>query len=109
MLRSEGVYTAPATSNNVLQWLIVAYSIVPASFYKDFKLVVESISILISEGAQFAAPATLQIFVDRDQAAPQNAASNLIVIHCNSKISLHFSEDCKICCEGDFFAVERVK
>jgi hypothetical protein len=38
--------------------LTIDYSIVPASFYKDFQLIVESISILISEGAPFAAPAT---------------------------------------------------
>jgi hypothetical protein len=65
--------------------LIVDYSIAPASFCKDFQLVVESISILISEGAQFAALATLQTFADRDQAALQNAASKFIVISCNSK------------------------
>jgi hypothetical protein len=52
--------------------LIVGYSIVPASFYDNLQLVVKLISILISEGAQFA-PATLQTFAEGDQAAPQNA------------------------------------
>jgi hypothetical protein len=40
----------------------------------SFQLVVESISILISEGAQFAS-ATLQTFVEGDQDAPQKATS----------------------------------
>jgi len=51
--------------------LIVGYPIVPASFYNDIQLVVEFISILISEGAQFAS-ATLQAFAEGDQAPPQN-------------------------------------
>jgi hypothetical protein len=38
--------------------------------------------------------------VDRDQAPLQSAASKLIVISCNSQISLHFSKDCDIFCEG---------
>jgi hypothetical protein len=54
---------------------------------------------LISEGTQVAL-ATLQTFADGDQAAPQTNASKLIVIYCNSKISLHFREDGKILCEG---------
>jgi hypothetical protein len=65
-----------------------------------FQVVVESILILISEGSQVA-PATLQIFADGDQAAPHSNASKLIVIYCNSKISLHFHDDCGTFCEGD--------
>jgi hypothetical protein len=64
-----------------------------------FQLVVELILILISEGAQVA-PGTLQTFADGDQAAPQSNAFKLIVIYCNSKISLHFRKDCEIFCEG---------
>ncbi len=60
-----------------------------------FQLVVKLILILISEGAQVA-PGTLQTFADRNQAAPQSDTSKLIVINCNSKISLHFRKDCKI-------------
>jgi hypothetical protein len=38
--------------------------------------------------------------VDGDQAAHKSAASKLIVIYCNSKISLHLSKFCNIFCEG---------
>ncbi len=37
VLRSEGVYTAWAIKlENTSQWLIVDYSIAPASFFMDF-------------------------------------------------------------------------
>ncbi len=79
--------------------VIVDNSIAPAFFFKDFQLVVKSFSILISDGAQFAAPATIQTFADGDQAALQIAASKLIDISCNSTSSLHLSKDCNIFCE----------
>jgi hypothetical protein len=60
-------------------------------------LVLKSVLILIFEGAQVA-PATLQTFADGDQSAPQTDVSKLIVIYCNSKISLHFRKDGKILC-----------
>ncbi len=44
----------------------------------DFQLVVESILILHSEGAQVAS-SSLQTFTDRDQAASQSDTSELIV------------------------------
>ena len=67
----------------------------------DFQLFVESILILHSEGAQVA-PATLQTFTDGDQTASQSDASKLIDICCNSKISLHFHDDYRTFCEGDW-------
>jgi hypothetical protein len=65
--------------------LLVAYSILSESFYKDFQLVVGLISIWISEGAQ---------------AAP-NHSHQLIVASINPKIYLHFHKDCRIFCEGE--------
>jgi hypothetical protein len=64
--------------------LIADYSFAPASFFKDFQLVVKLISILISEGAQ---------------AAP-NHSHQLIVAFEYSKISLHLCKDCRTFCEG---------
>ncbi len=65
-----------------------------------FQLVVESILILISEGAQVA-PATLQTFklIVRFEEA-QAHWSNLIVGCGYSEISFHFCKDCRIFCEG---------
>jgi hypothetical protein len=40
--------------------------------------------------------------MDGDRIAPQRAASKLIVIYGNSKISLHFRKDCGIFCEGEW-------
>jgi hypothetical protein len=63
--------------------------------------IVTLIQISISEGARFA-PVNLPAFTDGDWIAPQRAASKLIVIYINYKISLHFHEDCGIFCEGEW-------
>jgi hypothetical protein len=73
---------------NTFRQLLVAYSILPESFYKDFRLVVELISILISEGAQ---------------AAP-NHSHQLIVASIDSKMNLHFHNNCRIFFEGDWWS-----
>jgi hypothetical protein len=83
-----------------------------------FQLVVESILILHSEGAQVAS-ASLQTFDDGDQAASQSDTSELIVSQLfvefnlrapssalivgyrSSKISFHFCEDCRIFRDGE--------
>ena len=86
----------------------------------SFQLIVELISILISEGAQFAS-AFLQTFAEGDQAAPQNANLQTtndfrqgatshfyndhlrrLIVEYQPKISLHLSEDFKIFCEGEW-------
>jgi hypothetical protein len=59
--------------------LIVDYLIAPASFYKNFQLVVKSISILDSEGAQL----------------------KFIVVSRTFKISFPFQEECRIFREGE--------
>jgi hypothetical protein len=67
----------------------------------SFQLVVETISILISEGAQLFTPATLQTFklIVRFEEEPAHW-SKLIVGFGYSEISFHFCKDCRILCEG---------
>mgnify|MGYP000883397652 CR=1 FL=1 len=74
----------------------------PTTSFQAFKLIVAFVfiaSFLHSEGAQFAL-ATLQTFVDKDQAALQSVATKLIIEY--SKISFHFCKDCRIFCEGEW-------
>jgi hypothetical protein len=68
---------------------------VQSEIQHHIKFVVE----LVFEGA-WNAPATLQTFTDKDQAAPTNHSHQLIVAFKYSKISLHFCKDCRIFCEG---------
>jgi hypothetical protein len=80
--------------------LIVAFIRTLSAAHTNFDLIsviVEFNSTPCSKGAQFAL-ATLQTFVDKDQAALQSVATKLIVEY--SKISFHFCKDCRIFCEG---------
>jgi hypothetical protein len=91
---------APSILCNTPRWLIVDYSIVPASFYDDFQLVVESILIPSYEGAQRA---TLKLIVIC--AFGLNELIKLILAsgqQPNFKISLIFGEECRTFCEGEW-------
>jgi hypothetical protein len=99
-LPSKLMYREEASSTLIVA-LMFGHTRIRNLFNNDYQLVVTLIQISISEGAQFA-PVILPAFTDGDQIAPQRAASKLIVIYRNSKISLHFCKDCGIFCEGEW-------
>ena len=77
-------------------------TIIESTSFNDgsFQLVVESISILISEGAQFT-PATLQPFKLIVRFEEEPAHWSKLVVGCgHSEISFHFCKDCRIFREG---------
>jgi hypothetical protein len=77
-------------------------TIIESTSFNDgsFQLVVESISIVISEGAQFT-PATLQSFMLIVRFEEEPAHWSKLIDGCGySKISFHFCKDCRIFREG---------
>ena len=77
-------------------------TIIESTSFNDgsFQLVVESISIVISEGAQFT-PATLQPFKLIVRFEEEPAHWSKLVVGCgHSEISFHFCKDCRIFREG---------
>ena len=95
----------PDENNSYSVFQMVAHghnTLIESTSFNDgsFQLVVESISILISEGAQFT-PATLQTFKLIVRFEEERAHwSKLIVGWGYSKISFHFCTDCRIFSEG---------
>ena len=77
-------------------------TIIESTSFNDgsFQLVVELISILISEGAHFT-PATLQTFKLIVRFEEEPAHWSKLIVGCGySEISFHFCKDCRIFREG---------
>jgi len=95
----------PDENDSCIVFQMVAYghnTFIESTSFNDsfFQLVVELISILISEGAQFT-PATLQTFKLIVGFEKERAHWSKPIVGCSYyEISFHFCKDCRIFCEG---------